>query len=180
MPGATSWGLYGWSAGAIYAGKIDPGKRSLQGLWRISPTGGTPQQLTSLGTWLAIGAGAAWSVVQSPDGTASVLKRLDLNAGEISTWFTSPGGYFRVATVSPSGIVALFALSGFNNGQMWLVTAPGAAISYRSAAFWDAMTDSHGVWYVAGWWDLSIRLATDSHGRRMTGVSNVNFAGPCQ
>lgn len=184
------WGLYGLTSDSIYAGQRDPSKQpSLQGLWQISPAGGAPHELTAQGTWLAIGAGAAWSVVQEPQGGqvsapensyGTVLDRLDLGTGQVTTWFTSPGPDFRVVTVSASGQVALISVT--TTEHLWVVTAPGAANIFSNIGITDAMADSHGIWYVVPY-AVSVYLVTGANSRQMSQYgfnSAMKFAGPCQ
>jgi len=181
------WGVYAFAADGIYVGQRDPSKQpSLLGLWRISKTGGSPQILTSQGTWLGIGPDAAWSVVQesspsvfwpSPENSfGRVLKRLDLKTRQITTWYTSEGGRFRVAAVDSNGRPVLL---GLDERLVWVVTAAGMVEAFGHGFVTDAIVDSHGIWYL----DHSvINLIQGSFDRRIgqgpLGV-RLGFAGPC-
>jgi hypothetical protein len=187
--GAT-WGIYSYGAGGIYAGQQDLTKQpSLRGLWRISPTGGAPEQLTSQGSWPVIGAEAAWSVASSPqsrvsaDGYGTVLSRFDLLSREVSAWYSSTGGDFRVATVDTNVRPVLVSRSSQGGSStISVVRSLGTAQTIGSGtAISDVMADSHGVWYVDNL-TLSIYLVQSTGPQSMGqyGYSGtIKFAGPC-
>jgi hypothetical protein len=188
--GAT-WGIYSYGAGGIYAGQQDLTKQpSLRGLWRISPAGGAPEQLTSQGSWPVIGADAAWSVASSPqsqvsaDGYGTVLSRFDLLSRQVTSWYSSAGGDFRVATVDTNGRPFLVSRSGQGSSNtISVVRSLGAAQTIGSAIHMvDVMADPHGVWYVDNF-TLSIYLVQSTAPQSMGqyGYSgNIKFAGLCQ
>ncbi|HEX9094555.1 MAG TPA: hypothetical protein VF990_00480 [Candidatus Dormibacteraeota bacterium] len=189
------WGIYSYGINGIYAGQRDVTKQpSLLGLWRISPTGGAPAQLTPEGTWLAIDAKAAWSVeqdasaphLQAPEESyGSVLKRFDLQSGQVSTWYTSASGDFRVATIDTAGRPVLVSVhsSAGSLDHVWIVTSAGVAQTIGGAtSIIDVMADSHGVWYVDAM-TISIYLvrATAPESMGQYGFNGlIKFAGPCQ
>jgi hypothetical protein len=185
----ANWGLYAFTADGIYAGQRDPTKQpSLLGLWRFPRLGGPPEKLASQGTWLGIGSGAAWSVVQEngPDywplalenSFGKVLQRLDFQTRQITSWYTSEKGRVRVAAVDSIGRPVLI---GIDSGNMLvlIVSAPGVAQIAGRGGVTDAMADSHGIWYL----DRSlINLVEGGIDRRIgqgpLGVRLV-FAGAC-
>jgi hypothetical protein len=187
--GAT-WGIYSYGAGGIYAGQQDLTKQpSLRGLWRISPSGGTPEQLTSQGSWPVIGADAAWSVASSPqsqvsaDGYGTVLSRFDLVSRQVSTWYSSTGGNFRVATVDKNGQALLVSRPVQGVNTISVVSSLGTAKTIGTATYIaDVMADPHGVWY-ADTFTTGIYLVQStvpqSMGRYGYGGS-IKFAGPCR
>jgi hypothetical protein len=186
--GAT-WGIYSFSAGGIYAGQQDLSKQpSLRGLWRISPAGGAPEQVTLEGSWPEIGADAAWSVALSAqsqatsDGYGTVLSRLDLLSGQVTTWYSSTGGDFRVAAIDTNGRPLLVSRSGQGN-TISVVRSVGTVQTIGSATYIvDVMVDTRGVWYVDNL-TLSVYLvqATVPQSMGQYGYSgNIKFAGPCQ
>lgn len=184
------WGVYGLTADAIYAGQRDPTRQpSLLGLWRIPLTGGAPQQLASQGTWLVIGGGAAWSVVQSdpaprapavPENSVGfTLMRLDLQTGQTAIWYTSSGGRFHVVAADASGRAIL---AGVDAPRIWVVTAAGAGQATDVSSIVDAMADSHGVWYEDPM-SIAVYLISGSVPRYMGQYGyglTIKFAGPCQ
>jgi len=188
--GAT-WGVYSYGAGGIYAGQQDLTKQpSLRGLWRISPAGGAPEQLTSQGSWPVIGADAAWSVASSPqsqvsaDGYGTVLSRFDLLSRQVTTEYLSTGGDFRVATVDTNGRPFLVSRSGQGSSNtISVVRSLGTAQTIGSAThIIDVMADPHGVWYVDNF-TRNIYLVQSTVPQLMGqyGYSgNIKFAGPCQ
>ncbi len=188
----ANWGLYAFTAEGIYAGQRDPSKQpSLVGLWRISPSGGAPRQLTDQDTWPVVGTDAAWSVVQQglpPNGSSvrddsvgSVLMRLDLQTGRTTTWYTSTTGRFRVATVDSVGRPVLW---GVDAAVIWVVTAAGVAQTINvGGSIFDVMADPNGIWYtdpmvssiylISG--NVAQRLGQYGYG----GISPA-FAGSCR
>jgi hypothetical protein len=193
LAAAAIWGIYSYGTDGIYAGQRDVTKRpSLLGLWRIPTTGGTPAQLAPEGTWLAIDAKAAWSVeqdasapnLQAPeDSYGSVLKRFDLQSGQVSTWYTSASGDIRVATIDTSGRPVLVSVSAGSGDHVWIVTSAGVAqMIGGGTSIVDVMADSHGVWYVDS---FTIRIylvrATAPESMGQYGLYGlIKFAGPCQ
>ena len=185
------WGVYGFTNDGIYAGKRSPSKQpSLLGLWRIPPTGGTAQLLVADGTWLVVGADAAWSVVQDagvpprpavPEGSfGSVLKRFDLKTAQVTTWYTSASGRFRVAALDSTGRPLLVNV---DTGQLLIMTAAGAAQTIETGGLpFELMADSHGVW-LASFMAHSVYLVEGSTAVRLGqygGGGTMLFAGPCQ
>jgi hypothetical protein len=187
--GAT-WGIYSYGAGGIYAGQQDLTQQpSLRGLWRIPPTGGAPEQLTSQGNWPVIGPDAAWSVASSPQslvsagGYGTVLSRFDLLSRQVTTWYSSTGGDFRLATVDTNGRPVLVSRSGQGSNTIFVVRSLGAAQTIGTAtAIVDVMADPHGVWYVDNF-TRSIYLVQSTVPQSMGQYGyygNIKFAGPCQ
>jgi hypothetical protein len=188
LASGAAWGIYSFSAAGIYAGQQDPTKQpSLRGLWRISPAGGVPEQVTLQGSWPEIGADAAWSVAFSAqsqatsDGYGTVLSRLDLVSGQVATWYMNTGG-FRVAALETNGLPVLVTAS-YPDNSISVVQSAGTAQTIGSATdIIDVMADPHGVWYVDNF-TLSIYLARATVEQSMgqygyTGT--IKFAGPCQ
>jgi hypothetical protein len=183
--GAT-WGIYSFSAGGIYAGQQDLSKQpSLRGLWRISPAGGAPEQVTLQGNWPEIGADAAWSVTSSAqsqvstDGYGTVLSRLDLLSGQVATWYSSTGG-FRVAALDTNGQPLLVSRS---SQTISVVRSVGTVQTIGEAtSIIDVMVDTHGVWYADGM-TISFYLVQATGPQRMGQYGyggKIKFAGPCQ
>jgi hypothetical protein len=191
LASGANWALYAFTTDGIYAGQRDPSKQpSLLGLWRISPSGGAPKQLTDQGTWLVIGTGAAWSVVPQglppngsrvrDDSVGSVLMRLDLQTGKAMTWYTSTGGRFRVATLDASGRPVLW---GVDASVILIVTAVGAAQTIYADGVFDVMADTSGIWYTSPM-ASAIYLIKGNVASRMGqygyGGPSPVFAGPCR
>jgi hypothetical protein len=192
LAAGANWGLYAFTADGIYAGQRDPSKQpALLGLWRISSSGGAPKQLTDQGTWLVVGTDAAWSVVQQglpPNGSSvredsvgSVLMRLDLKTGRTTTWYTSAGGRFRVATLDA---VERPVLWGVDGPVIWIVTATGAAQTINpGGVILDVMADVNGIWYMdpmASSVYLIKGNVVERVGQYGYGGPSPVFAGPCR
>ena len=181
------WGVYGFTSGGIYAGVFDVASQpSLHGLWRISPTDGTTRELITYGTWLVVGADAAWSVLQSgpassvPENSLGfVLNRLDLRTGQLETWYTSSSGRIRVATLDSS---ARPVLVNVDTAQILIVTSSGAAQSIMAGSLpFELMADSHGIWFTQPM-TASIYLVQGSDPQRLGQYGyggTMQFAGPC-
>ena len=188
----ANWGLYGFTDTGIYAGQRDPSKQpSLLGLWRLSSTGGAAEKVTADGTWLVIGADAAWSVEQSgpasgppvPENSIGlVVKRLDLKTGTAQTWYTSSNGRLRVAALDSSGQPVLVNV---DTAQILLVTAAGAAQTIATGGLpSDLMADTHGIWFTQPM-GISIYLLQGGNlpldlGQYGYAGAMLLFAGPCQ
>jgi hypothetical protein len=188
----ANWGLYAFTSGGIYAGQRDPTKQpSLLGLWRISPSGGTPSRIADQGTWLVVGTDAAWSVVQQglppngstvrEDSVGSVLMRLDLQTRQTTTWYSSAGGRFRVATLDALGRPVLW---GVDAQVIWVVTSAGAAQALNvGGMIFDVMADTNGIWYVDPM-ASSIYLIKGTVAQRLGqygyGGPGPVLAGPCR
>jgi hypothetical protein len=142
------------------------------------------------GTWLVVGTDAAWSVVQDagvpprpavPEGSfGSVLKRFDLTSRQITTWYTSASGRFRVAALDSSGLPLLVNV---DTGRLLIVTAAGAAQTIETGGLpFELMADSHGVW-LAEAMSHAVYLVEGSTAVRLGqygGGGTILFAGPCQ
>jgi hypothetical protein len=195
LASGAAWGIYSFASDGIYAGQRDASQQpSLLGLWRISPSTGAAQRIAAQGAWLVIGAGAAWSVVQEGSAPSTVpsipessvgieLLRLDLQTSQVTTWYTSREGRFRVAAIDAGGHPVLV---GVDTKVLWIVTAAGVVQTTPVGAPYlhDIMADSHGVWFSIAWEQGSLHLlegATDRvMGHSANGLQGVYFAGPCQ
>lgn len=192
--GAT-WGIYSYGTGGIYAGQRDVTKSpSLLGLWMIPLTGGAPEKLSQQGTWLAVDADAAWSVVQDQSTTqaqvpessyGSMLMRFDLLSRQVTTWYTSASGDFRVATVDHDGLPILVTIPfrPGNREQVLRVTSVGVAKTIASSvSILDVMADAHGVWFADGMMVsiYIVRAAAPEWMGQYGFNGSMKFAGPCQ
>jgi hypothetical protein len=195
LASGAPWGIYSYGAGGIYAGQQDltqPASPRLRGLWTISLTGGAPEQVTSQGTWPVIGIDAAWSVAPSAtsqvsaDGYGTVLSRLDLLSRQVTSWYSSTSGDFRVATLDTNGRPLLVSRNGQGTTISVVMssgTAQTIAIPFSpSRNISDVMADPYGVWY-ADTFTINIYLVQAQGSQSMGQYGHggtIKFAGPCQ
>jgi hypothetical protein len=173
----------------VYVATRDPKQLTVSGLSLLSRDG-TERQLAANGVWVFVDAGVAWEVANEAGGPApqptpgrgwdsvsgSILHRMDLSTGAVTTWFRS---MFRLLTVDRSGHPIVVA--GIDSPVL-VIQSPGNAIDVGGQTYViNARSDAHGTWFVETM-TIAVYLIdkNQSHAvARYGSFGSVRIAGDC-
>ncbi len=151
-----SWQIIGVLADGVYAMNTQP-NGLIAGLW-VLPFSSPARQITTIGYWQGVTAGAAYGTAVSavPQGVSTTIIKLDLKTGTVDqNWFTRQGANSNVTGFDGHGnpIVQVNNFTGAGN-EVWIVTGSGAAQPIMGSqngvfVYGTPIADSHGVWFSA-------------------------------
>ncbi len=151
-----SWQIIGVLADGVYAMNTQP-NGLIAGLW-VLPFSSPARQITTIGYWQGVTAGAAYGTAVSavPQGVSTTIIKLDLKTGTVDqNWFTRQGANSNVTGFDSHGnpIVQVNNFTGAGN-EVWIVTGSGAAQPIMGSqngvfVYGTPIADSHGVWFSA-------------------------------
>jgi len=149
------WGREPWTGGHPQSVPV--------GLAEADPVTGRVRRITDAGSWIYVGAGAAWGMDGSADdptyGRGRRLLRLDLHSASQQTWLTADAA-LQLVGVDASGH-PLVELNSDSAGKavatpkLWLVPAPGQLVELRATGglsppelteVGSVLEDGHGIW----------------------------------
>ena len=130
-----------------------------RGAWLL-PFSGTATQITAVGYWQGVAAGAAYGTATSavPQGATNTIIKLDLKSRTTTPWFSRTGAQSSVLGFDGQGdpIIVVNAPGG---NETWITTGPNlgipiAVFTYgqygQSSGFspgGPVVADSHGLWF---------------------------------
>ena len=182
------WDLASYQKEGIYLVKRGDGSGQ-PGLWLLDTSTSAIRQVTSQGNWTSFGGGGAW------DFTSATLKRLDLESGQVTTWYVSDGRANQLLGHDQAGrpLLALKHSPGtllFSPTDLFELAAPGELVKLMStdgnSQISVPVSDQHGVWFSVGTviWLYSNgslhKVATlPSRGEEPAGAAWVQVTGDC-
>jgi hypothetical protein len=162
------------------------------GLWLL-PFSGAETQITAVGYWQGVAAGAAYGTETSavPQGATNSIIKLDIKSRTTTSWFTRTGAQSRVLGFDGQGD-PIIVVNGSNNGfgatETWITTGANTGIPiavstyapYQQASGFSpggtVIADSHGLWFTG---NGGIALYVTGSGWYWMSSLGAQIAGTC-
>ena len=179
--------LMKYSGDGIYLTK-NGGYAGHLGLWRLNPfTASLTQVLPESIAFDELGGGAAWSIEpRSEAPTPTTLYRIEFGTGARQLWFSQPNTFVVHLGTDPAGrpLVGTVDTRDFSQEKLLVVPTPGQATviqagSQESTAWFAALTDTHGVWFVSSRAAAPLWLLPSDDRLITVAQAAVRPLGPC-